>query len=313
MSDDGLAVFSTGIGRVYYRDGVISVEDIYEVDGNVDFKVGNITFKGFVEVKGDVLDGFSVRATRGIRIHGVVGVCDIESEGDIFFSGMNGQGKGGVICGGSLSANFIYETLVECAGNVSVETEIRNAQIRCLGAVRVNKNGIAGGEYFALAGIETAILGNVAHLRTRVVVGVHYKDLDELNGLFNELKTLIAEYTASAKNGTADPKEFARRRADITERTQEVRSRTYEQCNHKVNVKKMLHEGVTVTFGALSDNVNEDRKGPFSMIENTIEGGFRYLGMTPLSFKSQDIEQTFIQQHELELKKMRNMQLKEYQ
>lgn len=304
LGDDSLSIFATATGRVFCRGNEISVEDIYVVDGDVGFKVGNISFKGFVEVKGDVQDGFSIKATKGIKVKGIIGVCTIESEGDIAFSGMNGQGKGTVLCGGSLSANFIYDTSIECAGDILVDTEIRNANIRCLGALRVNKRGLAGGEYFALAGLETAILGNVSLLHTRVVVGVHYRDLEELNSLFNELKLLIAEYKDAPK-GTFDPKEFALKRSEITERTQAVRSRSYEQCNPKINVKKILYEGVTITLGALTDIVREERKGPVSVTENTIEGGFRYLGMTPLSFKAQAIEQTFIKQNQLEQNKSR--------
>jgi len=301
--DNGCSIFAETAGRVCLRENEISVEDYYVVEGDVDFKVGNIVFKGFVEIKGDVLDGFSVTATKGIKIHGIIGSCAIESPGDIAFSGMNGQGTGSVICGGSLTANYIYETAIECSGDVTIDVEVRNAHIRCLGAIRVNKGGMAGGEYFALGGIECAILGNISSQHTRVVAGVHYLDLQELNRLFNELKQLIAKFNAAPKE-SVDLKEFARNRAAITEQTQAVRLRTYEQCNPKINVKKVLYEGVNITLGNLSDTIKEERKGPLSVIENTIEGGFRYLGMTDLSFKAQAIEQTFIHQHEQEQKKL---------
>lgn len=303
LSDDGLCLFALAVGRVCVRDDSISVEDVYEIDGDVDFKVGNISFKGFVEIKGDVLDGFFVKATKGIKITGNVGVCTIESDGDISLCGMNGQGTGAIKCGGSLSVNFICDALVECAGDITAEVEIRSSQIKCLGMITVNKGGITGGEYFALAGIECASLGSVTSLRTRVVSGVHYGDLEELNSLFNELKLLVTEYNAAPK-GTQDMKEFARKRAQITERTQAVRSRTYERCNPKINVKRKLYEGVAITLGMISDTVLEEHKGPVSIIENSIEGGFRFLGMTPLAFKAQMIEQTFVQQQQLELKKM---------
>ena len=304
LSDDGHTLLALGTGRVYLRENVISVEDIYVIDGDVSFKVGNISFKGYVEVKGDVLDGFFVKATKGIKIHGNIGVCTITSDGDISFCGMNGQGTGMVTCGGSITANFIVDTLIECAGNVTAEVEIRSSQIKCLGAITVNKEGLTGGEYFALAGIECGNLGSRTSLRTRVVAGVHYGDMEELNCLFNELKLLIAAFSAAPK-GTVDMKEFAAKRAVITERTQEVRSRVYEQCNPKINIKKTLYEGVNITLGLISDNINGERKGPLSVIENTIEGGFRFLGMTPLSFKAQAIEQTFIQQQQLEQQKNR--------
>ena len=290
---DDCRLFATAAGRVYLRGHAVSVEDIYEVDGNVDFKVGNITFNGFVEVKGDVLDGFFVKATKGIKVKGNVGVCDIESFGDITFSGMNGQGVGKIVCGGSIYANFICDTQIECAGDINAEIEIRSSNVKCLGAIMVSKGGVTGGEYFALAGVECATLGSRTSLRTRVVAGVHYGDLEELSGLFNELKLLVAGFSAAPK-GTVDMKEFAKKRAEITERTQEVRSRVYAQCNPKINVKKVLYEGVSITLGLISDNVAEEHKGPVSVIENSIAGGFRFLGMTPLSFKAQMIEERFV-------------------
>lgn len=301
--DDGRSFFAEVAGRVCVRGTEISVEDVYEIDGDVDFKVGNILFRGVVEVKGDVLDGFTVKATKGIKVHGIIGVCRIESEGDIFFSGMNGRGTGTITCGGSINANYIYETSIECAGDISVEVEVRNAHIRCLGAVRVNRRGVAGGEYFALAGIDSAFLGNVASQHTVVAAGVQYRDLEELNHLFNELKKLIAQLSAATKE-KVDPKEFASQRSAITGRIQEVRQRSYANCNPKINVHRVLYEGVVITLGNQSESINETRKGPMSIIENTLEGGFRYLGMTGLAFKASAIEQTFILQKELELKKL---------
>ncbi|MDD5286647.1 MAG: FapA family protein [Desulfuromonadaceae bacterium] len=292
LDDAGENIFAEATGRVFFKDNEISVEDIYEINGNVGFKVGNIAFKGYVVVKGDVLDGFFVKATKGIKIHGNIGVCKIESDGDISFCGMSGQGTGTIKCGGSISANFIYDALVECAGNITADTEIRNSEIKCLGAITVNKGGLTGGEYFALAGIECVTFGSRTSLRTRAVAGVHYGDLEELNSLFNELKRLVAEFT-SAPKGTVDMKEFAKKRVAITERTQEVRSRTYEQCNPKINIKKMLYEGANITLGMITEVIREERMGPVSIIENSIDGGFRFLGMTPLSIKAHVIEQTF--------------------
>lgn len=302
VSEDGQTVFATITGRVIYKDSEISVSDIYEVAGDVDFKVGNIDFKGFVDIKGDVLDDFFVKATRGIKIQGNIGTCLISSGGDISFCGMNGQGVGTIKCGGKLSANFIYDTVIESVGDVIAETEIRNSHIKCLSSISVNKGGLTGGEYVALAGVECNNLGSVTSIHTRVVAGAHYADLLELNSLFHELKQLVADFSATAK-GAIDMKEFARKRAEITERTQDVRSRKYENCNPKINVKKTLYEGVTITLGMITDVINAERKGPLSIIENSIDGGFRFLGMTPLSFKAEAIEETFIQQYKLEQQK----------
>lgn len=301
LNDDGATLYATETGRVYCRDGEISVEDIYEIDGDVDFHVGTIDFRGFVEVKGDVLDGFDIHATKGIKIHGIVGISTLSSQGDIFLCGLNGQGKSKVCCGGNLVANYLHDAIIECSGNVSVEVEVRNCHINCLGDIRVNKGGISGGDSVALAGVECGALGNASSLRTSVVVGSHFRDLEELNSLFNELKQLVTQFS-SAPKGTVDPAEFTAKRTGITQRIHDVRERTYDHANAKVNVRKMLYDGVVITLGLQTETFREPRPGPVSVIENTIEGGFRFLGMTDLAFNAREIEKTFVQQHLMQQK-----------
>jgi uncharacterized protein (DUF342 family) len=269
----------------------------------VDFKVGNIDFRGSVDISGDVLDGFTIKARKGIKVLGNIGVCTIESEGDIVFCGMNGQGKGTIKCGGNITANYIDSTKVECAGDVLVEFEIRSSCVKSLATIRVNKGVIAGGECVALGGVESSIIGAESSLHTVVTAGVNYRDQAEFNRLFNEMKKLIADFNA-IKTGK-DPKAFMKDRAAIADRLQEVRSRQHESSNAKVNVKKMLHGGVTIKLGECSEDIREERKGPFSIIANTIEGGFRYLGMTDLSVNAKNLERSFAQQNEMLLRRAR--------
>ncbi len=297
LGEDGISLYAEADGRLYRHGKELSVEDIYVIKGNVDFKVGNIVYNGYLDIKGDVLDGFTVQATKGIKIQGNIGVSDVLSDGDISFCGMDGQGKGRITCGGQLKANFIHDAQVDAEGDVLVETEIRNSFIRSNGCIKVNKGMLAGGEYVALGGIESNIIGTITSQRTRLIAGICHKDLMELNQLFNELKELVARFNAPAK--TMDAKEFGRIRADITARIQAVRSREYPDCNPKVNIRKRLHDGVTLTIGQTSDDVREGRDGPCSIIENSLEGGFRYLGLTDLSVKADDIEETFRQQQQL--------------
>jgi len=297
LGDDGISLYAEADGRLCRHGKELSVEDSYVIKGDVDFKVGNIVYNGFLEIKGDVLDGFTVKASKGIKIQGNIGVCEISSDGDISFCGMNGQGRGSITCGGTLRANFIADAMVDSEGDILMETEVRNSYLHSNGCIKINKGILAGGESVAVGGIESNIIGTVTSQRTRLIAGICHRDLMELNRLFNELKELVTRFNAPVK--TMDAKEFASVRADITARVQEVRERQYPERNAKVNVKKRLHEGVTLTIGQLTEDVREGRDGPFSMIENTLEGGFRYLGLTDLSVKASDIEQAFIQQQQM--------------
>jgi len=300
LSADAETIISDSEGRVILNGAEISVENVYLVKGNVDFKVGNIVFNGFVEIKGDVLDDFSIKATKGIKVHGNIGQCVIESGGDLSLCGMSGQGKGSISCAGNITANFINDATVECEGDISVEYEIRNCHISCLGSIRINKGILAGGDYMALGGIESSVIGTVTSLHTHVAAGVHYRDQLELNRLFNELKELINQYTNNRAN--CDVKEFTQKRAAITEQVQQIRNREYPSRNAKINVKKVLHEMVNLTVGQTSEECREERQGPLSIIENTIEGGLRFLSMTDLHVKACEIEKAFVQQQELATK-----------
>jgi uncharacterized protein len=298
LADDEETIYADSEGRVVINGADISVENVFVVKGNVDFKVGNIVFNGFVEIKGDVLDDFSVKASRGIKIQGNIGLSSIECGGDLSFCGMSGQGKGTIRCGGSITANFINDATMECDGDIIVEYEIRNCHIDCLGSIRINKGMLAGGDYMALGGIQSNVIGTVTSLHTHVAAGVHYRDQLELNRLFNELKELISSYTSN--RATADAREFTARRAEITEKVQQIRNMDYPGRNPKINVKKVLYEMVKITLGTLTEDIREERKGPLSIIANTIEGGFRFLSLTDLSVRPEEIERAFVQQHQLQ-------------
>jgi len=296
LDADERSIYSEADGRVYYNKGEISVEDTYTVKGDIDFKVGNVNYNGFLEVRGDVLDGFTVKATKGIKLQGNIGKCTIESDGDIAFCGMAAQEKGTIRCGGNISANFIHDATIECDGDIIVETEIRNCTIKSLGLVRVNKGVLVGGNCIALGGVEVATAGSPSSVFTRIVVGVSYRDLDEHNSLFNELKKVLEDYKASKDRTNTD--ELMKQRAAITERIQEVRGRYYENANAKINVKKKLFEKVNITLAKISEEIKEELSGPLSIIANSVEGGVRYLQMTDLSVKADEIEQRYVQEAE---------------
>ncbi|GAM09779.1 hypothetical protein OR1_02060 [Geobacter sp. OR-1] len=305
LAPDGCSLHAEADGRVFCQGGEISVEDVYKIRGDVDFKVGNVLFNGFLDVSGDVLDGFSINASKGIKVRGNIGVCRVESLGDISFGGMNGQGKGEVSAGGNVFANYINDVAIETAGDIVVEYEMRNCSIKALGSVRVNRGGLSGGECVAMGGVEAASIGTVTSLRTLIVVGVNYRDQEEINRLFNDMKQLIASFNAG--KGTMDKTDFSRARAEIANRIQEVRARQYVGCNPKVNVKKKLYDGVNITVGSICEEMKEEQNGPISIIENTIEGGFRCISLTDLSVRAQDIERAYVQQHEFMLRRAKGV------
>lgn len=87
-------------GAVHYEGDRISVSNHLEIDGDVDFKTGNINFDGFVTIKGTVADGFSVVAVKDVEILGTIGIGSVKEvvskEGSIYIKGgIAGKKQGG--------------------------------------------------------------------------------------------------------------------------------------------------------------------------------------------------------------------------
>ena len=72
LSEDGDALLASIPGHVEFTGHSFQVKPVLDIDGDVDFSTGNIKFVGDVNIKGDVLSGFSVRAMGNIHVGGVV-------------------------------------------------------------------------------------------------------------------------------------------------------------------------------------------------------------------------------------------------
>jgi hypothetical protein len=76
-----------------------------------------------------------------------------------------------------------------------------------------------------------------------------------------------------------------------------IRSRSSDIANPKINVKSILYDNTFLRVGLNAKEKVDERDGPFSVIENTIEGGLRFLSMTSLDVRAADIELAFIREN----------------
>ena len=295
--EDGALLIAAATGRFCLSAGEISIEEEYVVKGDVNFRIGSINFKGVVEVRGDVLDNFNINATKGLTVAGNIGVCHIVSDGDITFCGMDGQEKGSIVCGGTLRANFIHDAVVECAGDVIVGVEIHNCKVRTLGQIIVDKGAISGGSYIAQGGIEAKKLGSASSQHTKLQAGVDYHDVELLEQLF----VTLAETHEKAKQSESlsEIAELRNTAALLTDKIMSIKSKTAASANAKINAKAVLYENVQMILGGATETINEQKNEPLSAIENSIEGGLRYLSMTGLNVGAADMEMAFVREQKM--------------
>lgn len=310
MKFDGRVAFASRSGRSLLERQVLAVVDQLVISGDLDLEVGNVNFNGFVEVKGDVRDDFHIKATKGIKVGGVVGACQLESGGLVEIGSMAGKESGKIICHGDLTAGFLNQVNVQCFADVLITNEIRNSIVKATGKIVVERGPIIGGSCIALKGIEAKILGATSGLETRLVAGIYFPDADRFNFLYQRLQS-IEEQIRRLKSAIgplqklSDLDETTGKRLAIlgeqwekleVERDEllaELEASTRQEretSNPKINVGSRLFDGVHITLGNSSHKYTMVRSGPLSIIENTKKGGFHYLSLSPLTKPAAELE-----------------------
>ncbi len=311
----GRMAFATKSGRALFENNTLTVVDQLVIPGHVDLHVGHIDFHGFVEVKGDVLDDFDVRSTKGIKISGHVGACHIQSQGSVEVGAMAGREIGHIFCQGDLHARYLNQVTVVCYGNVVVTSEIRNCHIRATGYVVVERGAIIGGEVTALTGVSAAIIGATSGQRTQVTAGVYFPDAERSDYINRQLHSI--EEQMDAMSAAIKPLmqhlrkgsqfiDTARTRLQILNDKLDAlheqknafiaemmssRPLEIEAKNPKINVQKSLKDGAVIILDKVREEITCDRHGPLSIIENTCTGGLRFLTLTPLPVSALQLEE----------------------
>lgn len=209
-------------GKVEYDGRTLRVSEVYELFQDLDLVTGKIDFKGDVIVKGNVLSGTYIRATKSVTIAGNIESATIIAGGDVTLKkGMQGGNKARVTSGGDVYANFLEFTKVEAKGKVEANI-IMNSTIEAGTDVIVSgkKGAIIGGTTYAVGKISTNYLGNTAGHKTVASVGVtkavrdKYKSLTSrisvLNGDIEKLESDIEEVSKSKFSGEASELKLAK-------------------------------------------------------------------------------------------------------
>jgi len=188
-------------GAVHYEGDKISVSNHLEIVGDVDFKVGNIDFDGYLTVKGTVEDNFSVEATKDIEILGEYGIGSVKevvsSQGNISIKGgIAGKNKAVIKSKRDLYTKFVSDATIICDGSVYIGLYCINSNITAKEVILDSpKSRIIGGNIQAEIKVVSSIVG--AANENKTVISVKGFDRDELK---EKLENLIGEIEEKKNN-----------------------------------------------------------------------------------------------------------------
>ena len=167
--------YSRKDGRIRFVGNVLSVDDVYTVNGSVGLKTGHIKHPGALVVTQNVEAEAEVQVLGDIEVHGYVENAEITTKGRLMVhGGITGGPKCRIRAEGGVHARYIQLADIESNGDIVVEHEIDQSNIKTRGAIIVTHGRIVGGEISALGGIETDQIGSEAFLRTNLTVGEDY-------------------------------------------------------------------------------------------------------------------------------------------
>lgn len=293
---NGDILYATIDGLVTMTDrDKVNVFPVYEVNGDVDYAIGNIEFIGNVVVRGNVLPGFRVRAMGDIRVIGGVEAAELDADGSIeITAGILGQNKGFVKAGKNVKAGFMQDANVYAVEDVIVTQSILHSHVKagrnviCMGS----KGLVVGGTIQAGEKVSVRTLGNTMSTPTVVEVGALPELRNELQELQRALRgtrenlakteKALALLDQLAASGQLSPDKLAMRIRlantkkssmeeieQMKQRSMEIELELEDSNKAEVEVTSMVYGGTKIVIGRYIRFV----KDPIRMIKFRIVDG----------------------------------------
>lgn len=252
----------------------INVFPVYEVNGDVDYSVGNINFVGTVVIRGNVLSGFKIKCSGDIRVTGSVEGADLDAEGSIEISrGVLGHNKAMIKAGKRVKSSFIQDATV-IAEEVLVTQSIMHSNVRAIKSVlcKGTKGLIVGGTIQAGDYVAARTIGNSMSTATVIEVGVIPELRNELTQLRAQVRTVresldktekalaLLDHLAAAGNLTPDKvgmrvklshtkKQTLEEQTMMRERILEIEKSLEDSEKAKVEVVSTIYSGSKIVIG----------------------------------------------------------------
>lgn len=275
ISPDGLQLISEISGHVTLEGDKIFISNVLELI-NVDNSTGDIDYDGNIEIKGNVLAGFTVKAAGDISVNGIVEGSKIYAGGNITLNrGIQGMNKANIHAEGNIVCKFIESAEnIYAGGNIETDS-ILHSKVIAKGKIFVKglKGIIIGGDVKSSTYIEANSVGNEMGTFTTVGVGVDpavKKRLDELkkeldkngNSKIQLNQLIVALRKKQEMFGTLDPdkqqmlqktmRNMIMLEQQITadkKELEECRLLLTEDTNAKIKINNIIYPETKLAFG----------------------------------------------------------------
>jgi len=190
-----LELFAAARGRVRWASGVLAVDRIRTISGNVGAAAdGYLNCPEELVIEGDVMAGSQITSDAAIEIQGTVESANIRAGGSLIVGGgiAGAEGRSVKVQGG-IHTTYILGAHIEAGKDIVVENEIMQSTIKTLGGVIIPKGRLVGGKVTALGGIVVGEAGSDGQVPTELIAAEDYSLPGKIAAKEDELVPLQKE------------------------------------------------------------------------------------------------------------------------
>ena len=272
-------------GVVLTGKGTLDVSELLTVPGDVDYGTGNIELtQGSLRLGGTVRTGFTVKVPGQVLVEGMVESARVIAGGDVIVRGgifMSGDEAAYVEAGGSVTAAFTHNAMIQAGGDVTVTMSMvgsksnKGSRVTCAGFLRVTdpKGRIMGGTVVSGKGIEVFDAGSDRGMATILALSHETPEISALIKELRELKVLKdrAMFVVGEGDGTTalarlrderrtEAEDLLSRRDSIESRIKQIQRRLAEMAQEhlervaaaRIIVRGTAYQGVAIKMGGRS-------------------------------------------------------------
>jgi len=248
IDETGLELYSEIAGAVCREGDKIGISPIYQVQGDVSFKTGNVEYDESVVISGDIMTDFKVAAGQDLHVNGLVEGAVVEAKGNMILNGgVQGDDKAIIRAGGDITVKFVNNARLEANGNIYVKGSVIQSILKAKGSIILDeqKGVIQGGHTIAEKEIVATVIGSEIGVKTIVELGQELAKMKiTISDNEQKIETLTANYkklkqAADALNKLSDLGKLQPEQAEL--RLKIIRSGLQMQSQIKQIVTENKH------------------------------------------------------------------------
>lgn len=278
MADGITTFYAASDGHVTIKNGIINVESVLHIKGDVDFSVGNIHFKGDVIIDGSIRDNFYVEAAGSINVGKNIYAATVKAGRDIIVKkGILNQKKTRIKAFGNVEVKFCENAQIEAQGNIIIKGSSLHSKLYSNGFIIVSSKRLTGGLAIARKGVIAPEIGTRSGgATTELILGRDFKNYTETEKYLEKRLTLASMQNRLVKSLNFIKKRFKKKESlglddkkfivnlmtyytKVNRAIEEIdkiiislkpsESEEFDDLKAFVQISKVMHSGTIIKFG----------------------------------------------------------------